>query len=167
MIELEKYLIPATEAEADFYKVNPKYGSKIQIKFLDKTFTVEVVYATSYEKDGNTIGNLEILKKQANALRKILPVLNKLSLEYKSEIIKDIQRDAKIYPGEELPDDLNVFDYFVPKHIYVDNPSYNKNGDRIIAIMDPHYKFDPEHGAGIGFKNEKEFCGLAQEDAYI
>ena len=166
MIDLEKYMIPATEAESDYQKVSPKYGSTIQIKFLNKSFSVKVVYATSYEKDGRTHGNIEILRKQADALRKILPVLNKLSLENKEKIVKAIQRDAKEYPGKDLPDDLNVFDYFVPRQIYVEN-LYYKDNERRVVIMDPNYKCDPEHGAGIGFKNEEYSGGLVQADYYI
>ena len=146
----------AMESEADFQKVSPKDESTIQIKFLNKTFNVKVVYGTSYEKDGWTIGNINILKKQAAAINKIIPMINDISLKHKSDIIKAIQLDAKEIYGKDLPDDLNVFDYFIPKTIYAVNTDNNKDkGKRIIAIMDPRYKLDPEHGAGIEFTNEK------------
>ena len=155
----------AMESKSDFQKVDPKEGSTIQIKFLNKTFDVKVAYGSSYEKDGWTLGNINILKKQAAAINKILPMINDLSLKHKSDIIKAIQKDAKDYYGKELPDDLNVFDYFVPKEIYVPN-RYTRKNDRIIGIIDPRYKFDPEHGAGIEFTNEKYTNGPIQSDYF-
>ena len=165
LIEGEELI--AIESTEDYQKVNLKDNSTIQIKFLDKQFSVKVSYGTSYKSDGRTIGNPKTIKKQENAIKKLIPVLNKLSLENKSDIIKTIQRDAKEIYGKDLPDDLNVFDYFIPKTIYAVNTDNNKDkGKRIIAIMDPRYKLDPEHGAGIEFTNEKYSNGPIQSDYF-
>lgn len=159
---LESLMIPDYEIANESLSDN----STCTITFLNKKFNVKISYGASYKEDGNTLGNPDVIKIQEVAIKKIIPMINRLSLGIKDKLIQMIKEDADAI-DYELPDNFDPLDYFKPSIIQAE--SYYKKDipkDRKVIIISKNYKLDPEHGAAIEFINER-YSNMGQLDMFI
>ena len=108
------------------------WGRKLELDVIYDCFSGEEVLQGQVEALNDFIGKFEIVDK-------ILP-------EVKQYCLKN---DGEDIPDQDIP---NIFRYIVPKSVYVERPDDGKT--HIVALICA-YKFDPEHGVAVWFRNER------------
>lgn len=101
----------------------------------------------------------EITPVQEKAYNSFVKNAEKLINGVKSDVEKYCLDQNKDEIGEKVD---NIFKYVKPKSLFIKR---SKNNDRIVALM-CSYKFDPDHGRAIIFKNEK-FVNIDKDDSIL
>lgn len=115
-------------------------NKKIKLKIWGHLLDIRVIYDT-YKGE-------EILDKQKDALKKFIASSSKLFEIAENEAKKYC---LKVNRNEITEDEIsNILKYIKPKSIYVKRES---SKDRIVALLCA-YKFNPDDGIAIVFKNE-------------
>ena len=118
--------------------------TKVSLDIWGRAFELEIVYDVYQDE--------EVLKEQVIAYERFIANAPHLLEEAECEVKKYCMRVNK---EDILENEIsNIFKYVKPKALYIKR---NSGVDRIVALL-CDYRFNPDDGIAIVFKNEAYFA---------
>lgn len=108
-----------------------------KVNLWKRDFSLPILY-DCYEGE-------EILPSQENALKLLIK-----HPESRTKALESVRKYILTDPKADIPDNTitNIFRYLMPKQLYLP-----RRAGKCVAVLVCNYRFDPEHGIGIVFKD--------------